>query len=125
MHVVRHAARPVTFAAGVTGDRGQIRVKFRARAGIEQSAALLRAENDVDDNEAQGLWHGDKFRANGPADASLGQRPRNQDPPIVSQRQWRGSSVRKGMRAVVWRWGGLSALDVFLDLFLGRCPRLG
>src|SRR5713226_5482998 len=103
MHMVRNAARPVTFAAGVTGDRSQIRVKFRARAGIEQGAALLRAENDVNDNEAQGLWHGDKFRANGPADASLGQRPRNQGPQIVPQRQRRVSSVRMSLGAVTWQ----------------------
>src|SRR6266849_1766272 len=107
MHMVRNAARPATFAAGVAGDRRQIGVKFRARAGIEQGAALLRAENDVDDNEAEGLWHGDKFRANGPGDTRLGHRPRNPDPEIVPQRQRRGSSVRKGVRAAVWRWDGL------------------
>src|SRR5713101_2587019 len=75
--------------------------------------------------EVQGLWHGDKFRANGPADTSLGHRPRNPDPPIVPHRQRRGSSVRKGVRATAWRWGGLSALVVFFESFPGALPQAG
>ena len=39
-HMVCDAARPVTFAGGVTGDRGQIRVEFGPRVGIEQIAPL-------------------------------------------------------------------------------------
>jgi hypothetical protein len=56
--------------------------------------------------EVQGLWHGDKFRANGPADTSLGHRPRNQDPQIVPQRQRRVSSARKVLGAAAWRGQG-------------------
>jgi hypothetical protein len=50
--MIRHAARPVTFATGVTRDRRQIRVEFEPLIGIEERATFLRAEDDVDDHEA-------------------------------------------------------------------------
>ena len=78
MNVVRHAADAICFAIHVARDRSQIGVEFRARVGNEEGAAFLRAEDDVDDDEGEGLWHGDiGFRAKGPIDSSLGQRPSN------------------------------------------------
>ena len=61
MHMVGHATRPVTFTAGIARDRGQIRMDFWPCADIEQGTALLRAEYDVNDDEAQRLWHGVDF----------------------------------------------------------------
>ncbi len=61
MHMVGHATRPVTFTAGIARDRGLIRMEFWPRADIEQGTTLLRAEYDVNDDEAQGLWHGVDF----------------------------------------------------------------
>ena len=62
MNVVRHAADAIRLAARIARDGGEIRVEFRARVGVEEWAAFLRAEDDVDDDEAQGLWHGDGAR---------------------------------------------------------------
>ena len=52
MYMVGHAARPVTFAAGIARDGSKVSMKFWPRAGIEQRAALLCAENNVNDNKA-------------------------------------------------------------------------
>lgn len=51
--MVRHTADAICFAIRVAGDRGQIGVEFRAGVGIEKGTAFLRAEDDVDDDEAQ------------------------------------------------------------------------
>ena len=51
--MVRHAADAICFAIHVARDRSQIGVEFRARVGNEEGAAFLRAEDDVDDDEAQ------------------------------------------------------------------------
>ena len=53
MNMVRHTADAIRLATGVARDRGEIRVEFRARVRVEEWAALLRAEDDVDDDEAQ------------------------------------------------------------------------
>jgi hypothetical protein len=41
MNMVGHTAHPVTFAASVAGDRGQIRVEFGPRVDVEQGEAIL------------------------------------------------------------------------------------
>ena len=51
--MVRHAADAIGFALRVARDRGEIRVEFRTRVGIKKWVAFLRAEDDVDDDEAQ------------------------------------------------------------------------
>jgi len=93
MHVIRHATRSVTFAARVAGDRREVGVEFGPRAGVDQRTAFLRAENDVNDDETQRLWHGGEFRANGPVDTSVGHRPTSPEQRI-NERQRRGSTVR-------------------------------
>ena len=57
--MVCHAADAIRLATRIARDRGEIGVEFRARVEVEEWAAFLRAEDDVDDDEAQGLWHGD------------------------------------------------------------------
>src|SRR6266540_285167 len=61
MHMIRHATRPVTFATGIARDRRQVGVEFGARLGIEQGAAVFRAENDVNNNKAKRLWHTEEY----------------------------------------------------------------
>jgi len=51
--MVCHTADAIRFATRVARDRGEIRVEFRARVGVEKGTAFLRAEDDVDDDEAQ------------------------------------------------------------------------
>ena len=52
MHMVRHAARSMTFTPGIARHRRQIRVEFGQCVVVKQSAPILRAEDDVDDHEA-------------------------------------------------------------------------
>ena len=57
--MVRHAADAIRLATRVARDGGEICVEFQARIRVEERAALLRAEDDVDDDEAQELWNDD------------------------------------------------------------------
>jgi len=82
MHMILHAARPVTFTAGVAGHGREIRMEFGPRVRVEEWVAILRAKDDVDDDERERLGHGDDFRAKGPFNTSLGQRPRKTVPNI-------------------------------------------
>ena len=59
MHVVRHPARAITFAIGIADDGGQIAVDLWPHIADEQRPPVFGAENEVKDDEAQGLWHGD------------------------------------------------------------------
>lgn len=51
--MIRHAADAIRLATRVAHDGGEIRVELRSRVRGEERAAFLRAEDDVDDNEAQ------------------------------------------------------------------------
>ena len=51
--MVGHSANAIRFASGVARDRREIRVKFGPRVRVEEWMAILRAEDDVDDDEAQ------------------------------------------------------------------------
>ena len=59
MNVVRHAADAIRLAAGVARDGREIRVEFGPRVGIEVGLTIFRGKDDVEDDEAQGLRHGD------------------------------------------------------------------
>ena len=52
MDMIRYAARSETFTASVAGDGSQIGIEFRPHAGVHQSAAILGAEDDMDNYEA-------------------------------------------------------------------------
>ena len=82
MDMICHAARPVTFTTCVARHGREIRMEFGPRLRVEEWVAILLAEDDVDDDEGKGLRHGGDFRANGPVDTSLGQRPRKTVPNI-------------------------------------------
>ena len=51
MNVIGDAARPETFAIRIPGHRRQIGMEFWARHRIYERAALLRAKDQVEDNE--------------------------------------------------------------------------
>ena len=53
MNMIRHAADAIGSAIRVACDRGQIGVDFRTRVGNQKGTASPRAEDDVDDDEAQ------------------------------------------------------------------------
>ena len=59
MHMVCHAADSERLAIGIAGDRGEIRVELGPDGGFDQRLAILGAENDVENDEAQRLWHDD------------------------------------------------------------------
>ena len=59
MNMVSHSSDAVRLATFVARDGRQIRVKSWARGRIKEWPALLCAEDDVDNHEAQGLWHTD------------------------------------------------------------------
>ena len=58
MDVVRHTARAIGFASGVPRHRGKIGVEMWTQLFVKAWKTILRAEDDVDDDEAQGLRHG-------------------------------------------------------------------
>ena len=51
--MIRHPANAICLATRIPRDGREIRVEFQARVGVEEWAAFLRAEDDVDDDEAQ------------------------------------------------------------------------
>ena len=53
VNMVGHSANAIRFASGVARDRGQIGVEIWAHVRIKEWAAFFRAEDDVDDDEAQ------------------------------------------------------------------------
>ena len=50
--MVCNATGSITFAACVARDRGEEGMEFGSRLGIEELTAVLRAENDVDNDKA-------------------------------------------------------------------------
>ncbi len=104
MHMIRHATGPVTFATGIARDCGQVGVEFGTRLGIEQGAAVFRAENDVNNNKAKRLWHAEDY---GPtAQASTHTQTMSANGAIHSF----ASLVTVVNGALAVRWTGLSAL---------------
>lgn len=53
VNMIRLAEDAIRLAIRVAHDGGAIRVELRSRVQGEERAAFLRAEDDVDDNEAQ------------------------------------------------------------------------
>jgi|APGre2960657468_1045069.scaffolds.fasta_scaffold00130_17 hypothetical protein len=53
VNMIRLADDAIRLATRVAHDGGAIRVELRSRVRAEERAAFLRAEDDVDDNEAQ------------------------------------------------------------------------
>ena len=70
--IVRHAVNSAAFCrdlslgftTAITSHRRQVSVKTRSDYGIEPGAPVLRAEDDVQNHLAKGLWHNkDRFEA--------------------------------------------------------------
>ena len=57
MNVVRHATHAISFAAGVSRHRRKIGMQTGPNRKLKMRESIFRAENDVDDNEAEGLRH--------------------------------------------------------------------
>jgi hypothetical protein len=112
MNVVRHARDAIRLTARIPCHGGEIRVELRARFLAQNRAAILRAENDVDDDETQGLGYGDigswpmiqffpaggNVLIEGPTARqypSLGQRPRIRGPMIPQA--LKGRPIGSGM----------------------------
>jgi hypothetical protein len=53
MYMVGHAADAIRLAAGVARDGGEIRMQSGTYLQVEERAALLRAKDDVNDDETQ------------------------------------------------------------------------
>ena len=51
--MVRHAADAIRLTGDVASNGREIGMEFGTRVGVEEWAAFLRAEDDVDDDEAQ------------------------------------------------------------------------
>lgn len=51
--MVRHAANAIRLTTEVAGDGREIGVELGTHIGIKEWVTCLRAEGDVDDNEAQ------------------------------------------------------------------------
>ena len=51
--MVCHAADAIRLTTNVAGDGREIGMEFGARVLVEEWVAILRAEDDVDDDEAQ------------------------------------------------------------------------
>jgi hypothetical protein len=59
MHMIRNPAHPITFAIRITNSGGKTPMNFWPHVAGQQGTPVFGAENEVEDNEAQGLWHGD------------------------------------------------------------------
>ena len=60
--MVRDAAHPITFPISMTGDGGKIGMELWPDILDDQRHAVLRAENQVNEIQAEGLRHGGKGR---------------------------------------------------------------
>ena len=58
--MVRDTAHPITFPISMTGDGGKIGMELRSDVPGDQRHAVLRAENQVNKIQAEGLRHGGK-----------------------------------------------------------------
>jgi hypothetical protein len=53
MHVVRDPAHTITLAPRVSGDGGEIRMKSGSNPIAKAGNTFLRAEDDMDDDQAE------------------------------------------------------------------------
>ena len=58
MDVIVEAADEETFAVEVACDRGEVGVEVWADGGFEEGRAVFGGEDDVDEDQREGLWHG-------------------------------------------------------------------
>lgn len=63
MNVVGHSVDAEAVASAVAYDRGEVCVQGRADGTVEQWSAIFRAEDDMDQEEAQGLGHGGDYKS--------------------------------------------------------------
>src|SRR6202030_4372671 len=59
MHMIGNAAGAITFAPGVSRNRREILVQVGAHGRFDAGTAVFGAEYSMDDDETQGLRHGD------------------------------------------------------------------
>ena len=60
MNMIGKAPDTISFAPCIARDRGQISVKSWTHFAAEECLPFLRAENEVDYDQAQRLWHMDQ-----------------------------------------------------------------
>jgi hypothetical protein len=51
MHMIRDAANAVTFAIGISSDRGKVRMERGTDGGIKDGSAVFGAKDNVDEQE--------------------------------------------------------------------------
>jgi hypothetical protein len=51
MHMIRDAANAVTFAIGISSDRGKVRMERGTNGDIKDGHAVFRAEDDMDEKK--------------------------------------------------------------------------
>jgi hypothetical protein len=63
VNVVRDTSNPITFAFGVAGDRSKIGVERGTYGSIEDGHAVFCAEDYMDQNKRERLWHRENYRS--------------------------------------------------------------
>ena len=102
MHMVRHAARPITFTARVARDRSKVGVKLGPNVEIKERTTILGAKNNMNDDTAKRLRHGSNYGPKAQFISAWGNVPCEATPHVVMrrtqphQRQRRDSFVHVG-----------------------------
>ena len=63
--MIRDPADTITFTIAVTCDGGEIGMKRRSNVGRKQRHAVLRAEDEMNEVQAERLRHGEVLRRDG------------------------------------------------------------
>ncbi len=63
MNVVGNAPHAITFAFGIANDSGKISVERRTHGSIELRHSVLRAEDYMDEQKRERLWHRSDYRS--------------------------------------------------------------
>ena len=57
--MIRHATSARTLAASIAGDRGEVGMERRTDASTEARETIPRAEDEVEQDVVERLWHGE------------------------------------------------------------------
>ena len=70
MNMIGHTTHAKASTSCVASDRCEIGVQGAADRSVEERSAVFRTENDVNDDEREGLRHGRKYRVLANSDGS-------------------------------------------------------
>lgn len=63
MNMVRDSVHAETFAFGIAGNRGEIRMKVSADVSVDERPAIFRAENQMNQNKSERLGHRQDYKS--------------------------------------------------------------